>query len=90
MQIQKSQIDMMMRIQKEMRIALWERVKELEENEVKIEEENEKLRERIQQLEASNGAWADFKVVQETNKNLLALVEGQITEMEVGVGDGHR
>ena len=82
MPIQKSQIEMMMRIQKEMRIALWERVKELEENEVKIEEENEKLRERIQQLEASNGAWADFKVVQETNKNLLALVEGQISDME--------
>ena len=82
MPIQKSQIDMMMRIQKEMRIALWERVKELEENKVRIEEENEKLRERIQQLEASNGAWADFKVVQETNKNLLALVEGQISEME--------
>ena len=31
MPIQKSQIDMMMRIQKEMRNALWERVKELEE-----------------------------------------------------------
>ena len=43
MPIQKSQIDMMMRIQKEMRMALWERVKELEENEVRIEEENEKL-----------------------------------------------
>ena len=65
-------------------------MKELEENEVRIEEENEKLRERVQQLEASHGAWADLKVVQETNKNLLALVEGQITEMEVGVGDGHR
>ena len=82
MPIQKSQIDMMMRIQKEMRIALWERVKELEENEVRIEEENEKLRERIEQLEASNGAWADLKVVQETNTNLLALIEGQISEME--------
>ena len=82
MPIQKSQIDMMMRIQKEMRMALWERVKELEENEVRIEEENEKLRERIQQLEASNGAWADLKVVQETNTNLLALIEGQISEME--------
>ena len=63
MPIQKSQIDMMMRIQKEMRIALWERVKELEEDKVRIEEENEKLRERIQQLEASYGAWADLKVV---------------------------
>ena len=82
MPIQKSQIDMMMRIQKEMRNALWERVKELEENEVRTEEENEKLQERIQQLEASNGAWADLKVVQETNKNLLALIEGQISEME--------
>ena len=82
MPIQKSQIDMMMRIQKEMRMALWERVKELEENKVRIEEENEKLQERIEQLEASNGAWADLKVVQETNKNLLTLVEGQITEME--------
>ena len=82
MPIQKSQIDMMMRIQKEMRNALWERVKELEENEVRIEEENEKLQERIEQLEASNGAWADLKVVQETNKNLLALIEGQISEME--------
>ena len=82
MPIQKSQIDMMMRIQKEMRIALWERVKELEENEVRIEEENEKLRERIQQLEASNGAWANLEVVQETNKTLLTLVEGQISEME--------
>ena len=57
MQIQKSQIDMMMRIQKEMRIALWERVKELEENKVRIEEENEKLRERIEQLEASKGSF---------------------------------
>ena len=82
MPIQKSQIDMMMRIQKEMRNALWERVKELEENEVRIEEENEKLQEQIEQLEASNGAWADLKVVQETNKNLLALIEGQISEME--------
>ena len=82
MPIQKSQIDMMMRIQKEMRMALWERVKELEENEVRIEEENEKLRERIQQLEASNGAFAYLKVVQETNKNLLTLIEGQISEME--------
>ena len=82
MPIQKSQIDMMMRIQKEMRNALWERVKELEENEVRIEEENEKLQERIEQLEASNGAWSDLKVVQETNKNLLALIEGQISEME--------
>lgn len=82
MPIQKSQIDMMMRIQKEMRMALWERVKELEENKVRIEEENEKLRERIEQLEASNGAWADLKVVQEANKNLLALVEGQISDME--------
>ena len=45
--IQKSQIDMMMRIQKEMRMALWERVQELEENKVRIEEENEKLQERI-------------------------------------------
>ena len=82
MPIQKSQIDMMMRIQKEMRNALWERVKELEENEVRIEEENEKLQQRIEQLEASNGAWSDLKVVQETNKNLVALIEGQISEME--------
>ena len=49
---------------------------------VRIEEENEKLQERIEQLEASNGAWADLKVVQETNKNLVALIEGQISEME--------
>ena len=70
MPIQKSQIDMMMRIQKEMRIALWERVKELEENEVRIEEENEKLQERIEQLEASIGAWSDLEVV------LRALEDG--------------
>ena len=43
MPIQKDQIEMMKRIQNEMRNSLKEKVKELEATKIRIEEENEKL-----------------------------------------------
>ena len=74
---------MMKRIQNEMRNSLKEKVKELEATKIRIEEENEKLQERILQLVAAESAHrANFQVVQVTNKNLLRLIKRQITEME--------
>ena len=83
MPIQKDQIEMMKRIQNEMTNSLKEKVKELEATKIMIEEENEKLQERILQLVAAERAHrANFQVVQVTNKNLLRLIKRQITEME--------
>ena len=83
MPIQKDQIEMMKRIQNEMRNSLKEKVKDLKATKIRIEEENEKLQERILQLEAAESAHrANFQVVQVTNKNLLRLIKRQITEME--------
>ena len=83
MPIQKDQIEMMKRIQNEMTNSLKEKVKELEATKIRIEEENEKLQERILQLVAAESAHrANFQVVQVTNKNLLRLIKRQITEME--------
>ena len=63
--------------------SLKEKVKELEATKIMIEEENEKLQERILQLVAAERAHrANFQVVQVTNKNLLRLIKRQITEME--------
>ena len=56
MPFQKDQIEMMKRIQNEMRNSLKEKVKELEATKIMIEEENEKLQERILQLVAAERA----------------------------------
>ena len=75
MPIQKDQIEMMKRIQNEMTNSLKEKVKELEATKIMIEEENEKLQERILQLVAAESVHrANFQVVQVTNKNLLRLI----------------
>ena len=74
MPIQKDQIEMMKRIQNEMRNSLKEKVKELEATKIRIEEENEKLQERIIQLVAAESAHgANFQVVQVTNKNTAPI-----------------
>ena len=66
-----------------MRNSLKEKVKDLKATKIRIEEENEKLQERIIQLEAAESAHrANFQVVQVTNKNLFRLIKRQITEME--------
>ena len=81
MPTQKAQIRTALRNQRDLRSFLMERIEQLEARKENKEKDNDNLRERVHQFEAAEKVTrTDIKVEEDNNKNLLMLIEGQISK----------